>query len=191
MTSRVALGAVLLGAGALWLLSSAGALDLSYQTWIGLLLIGIGLAIALAPGRHGVLVTLGILILLAGLPALAIDDLVSGDVGDAIEEPSLPGEIVSYEHGVGKLTVDLTAPGLATEDLDVEAQIGIGELLVLVPPTADLVVEAHVGIGNVDVLGEQEGGVDVDVDDRVAGDGEQEITLELEAGIGDIRVRRD
>jgi hypothetical protein len=190
MTSRVALGAILLGGGVLWLLSNLGAFDLSYGTWIGILLIAIGLAIALTPGRHGLLTVFGILVLLAGMPVAVAGDLVTGDVGEAIETPAIPAEIAKYEHGIGKLTIDLTAPGLEGEDLDVEGRLGIGELLVLVPATATVVVDAKVGIGNVDALDSEESGVDVELDERFPGRGEQEITLDLEAGIGDIRVRR-
>jgi len=190
MTSRVAFGAILLGGGALWLLSSAGAVDLSYQTWIGIVLVAIGLAIAFTPGHHGLLTLLGILVILAGLPALVVGDLVTGDVGDAIEAPVKPAEIGKYEHGIGKLTIDLTSPGLAGEDLDVKADQGIGELLVLVPEEAHLTVDAHVGIGNIDALGKEENGVDVDLDEEFPGLGEQAISLELELGVGDIRIQR-
>ena len=51
-------------------------------------------------------------------------------------------------------------------------------------------VDAHVGIGNIDALGETESGVDVDLDSRIPGVGAHEISLELDAGIGDIRVQR-
>ena len=189
MTSRVALGVILLGGGVVWLLSNAGVLDFSYQTWIGISLVAIGLAIAFTPGHHGLLTLLGILVILAGLPALVVGDLITGGVGDAIEAPATPAELAKYEHGIGKLTVDLTAPGLADEDLDVEASLGIGELLVLVPGAADVTVDARVGIGNVDALGTQEAGIDVDVDEELPGAGEQEISLDLEVGIGNVRIR--
>lgn len=190
MTSRVALGAILLGGGVLWLLSSLGVFDLSYGTWVGILLIGIGLAIALTPGRHGLLTVLGILVLLAGMPIAVAGDLVTGDVGEATEAPATPAEIAKYEHGIGKLTIDLTASGLERADLEVEGRLGIGELLVLVPATATVVVDAKVGIGNVDALGAHEDGLDVELSERFPGAGEQEIALDLEAGIGDVRVRR-
>lgn len=190
MTGRIVFGALLLGAGALWLLSNADVLDLSYQTWIGLILIAIGLAIALTPRHHGLLVVLGVAVTLAGLPSLVVGDVITGDVGNARETPATPAELVPYEHGVGKLTLDLTSPDLRVEDLSVEGRIGIGELLVLVPDTAEIVVDAHVGIGNIDVLGETEDGVDVDLDRRITGAGAHEISLELDAGIGDIRVER-
>lgn len=190
MTSRIALGVILLGGGALWLLSNADVVEFSYQVWIGVLLVAIGLAIALTPGHHGLLVLLGLLVIVVGLPALVVGDLVTGDIGDAIEAPTTPAEIGTYEHGIGKLTVDLTAPGLAGKDLDVEASLGIGELLVLVPESADVVVDAQIGIGNVDAFGEEENGLDVELKEGFEGPGTQEISLELEAGIGDIRVQR-
>jgi hypothetical protein len=190
MNGRTALGAILLGAGLLWLLSSAEVVDLSYQSWIGILLVAIGLAIALTPGHHGLLVILGILILLAGLPALVVGNIVTGDVGDAIEAPATPADLDRYEHGIGKLTIDLTAPGLAGEDLEVEAQLGIGDLLVLVPEDADVTVDAHVGAGNIDALGQQEDGLDVDLDEEFPGLGEREVALELDVGIGNLRVQR-
>jgi len=190
MNGRTALGAILLGAGLLWLLTSTEVVDLSYQTWIGILLVAIGLAIALTPGHHGLLVILGILILLAGLPALVVGDIVTGDVGDAIEAPATPADLDRYEHGIGKLTIDLTAPGLAGEDLEVEAKLGIGDLLVLVPEDADVTVDAHVGAGNIDALGQQEDGLDVDLDEEFPGLGEREVALELDVGIGNLRVQR-
>ena len=149
MTGRGALGLVLLGAGTLWLLSVAGVLDLSYTTWIGLLLIGIGIAIALTPGRHGFLVLLGILVGLAGLPALAVDsDVLEGGIGDEVEAPQARTDLEPFKHGIGKLTVDLTEPALPLDGLTVEASVGIGELVVLVPFETDVSVDAHVGVGN-------------------------------------------
>lgn len=189
MTGRVALGVILLGGGVLWLLSTADVLELSYQVWIGVLLVAIGLAIALTPGHHGLLALVGVLVVLAGLPALLVDDFVTGGVGEATETPTTIAALERYEHGIGKLTVDLTSPGLAGKDFEVEAGIGIGELLVLVPEEANLDVDAHVGIGNVDALGIEENGLDVDLDEDIPGVGEQRISLDLETGIGDIRIR--
>ena len=73
MSNRAGLGIVLLAGGALWLLAATDFVDLSYPVAIGILLILIGVVIAVTPGRHGVLVLLGILIALAGVPALFVD----------------------------------------------------------------------------------------------------------------------
>jgi len=191
MTGRVALGSVFLVAGVLWLLTSTDIVDLSYQTWIGIILVTIGLAIALTPGGHGLLVLLGVLVALMGIPALVVDgDVFGGGIGDQVEAPVTNAELESYRHGIGKLTVDLTSPDLDLDGAEVEASLGIGDLLVVVPFDTDVTVDAHVGIGNAQVLGEEENGVDVDVDTISGTSGSQEVTLDLEVGIGNLRVEQ-
>ena len=191
MTGRIALGILVLGAGLLWLLSTADVVDLSYATWIGLALIAVGLAIALVPGRRGVLVVLGILIALAGVPALVVDDeLLEGGIGENTERPESAVELEPFRQGIGKLTVDLTSPDLDLDDASVEASIGIGDLVVLVPDDTDVTLDVHVGVGNADVLGENENGFDVQVDGITSTSGSQELALELDVGVGNVRVER-
>ena len=189
MTGRIALGVVLLGAGALGLLWATGVIDPAFSTWVGIALIGIGLAIALSPGRHGLLVALGILIALAGIPALLVDDeLLEGGIGEATERPQTASDLEPFRQAIGKLTVDLTEPGLDLDGATVEASLGIGELLVLVPPDTDVTLDAHIGVGNIQAFDEEENGVDVDLELISGTSGSQELDLELEAGIGNIRV---
>jgi Cell wall-active antibiotics response 4TMS YvqF len=191
MSGRIALGAVIVGAGVLWLLSEADVVDLSLTTWVGLLLIGLGVAIALTRGSRRVLVVIGVLVALIGIPALLVDDdLFSGGIGESTKRPETTADLEPFRHAIGKLTVDLTAPDLDLDEETVEASVGIGELLVLVPEDTDITVDAHVGVGNVDVLGEEENGFDVDLDSISGTSGTQELTLDLEAGVGDIRVQR-
>jgi Cell wall-active antibiotics response LiaF, C-terminal len=191
MSGRIAFGAVIVGAGVLWLLSEADVVDLSFTTWVGILLIGLGIAIALSRGSHRLLVVVGILVALVGIPALFVDDdLLSGGVGESTKRPETTADLEPFRHAVGKLTVDLTAPDLDLDEQTVEASVGIGELLVLVPEETDITVDAHVGVGNADMLGEEENGFDVDFSSISGTSGTQELTLDLEAGIGDIRVER-
>jgi predicted membrane protein len=191
MTGRLALGAVVLGAGVLWLLSAADVIDLAYSTWIGAGLVAIGLAIAVTPGRHGLLVLLGILVALAGIPALVIDeDVLKGGVGEAVETPRSQADLEPFRQGIGKLTVDLTSPGLELDGVAIEASVGIGELVVIVPDDTDVSVDAHVGVGNAEALGDTESGIDVDLVGISGTSGAQEIDLELEVGIGNLRVQR-
>jgi hypothetical protein len=189
MTARIGLGVVLLAAGVLWLLSAADVVDIPYRVSIGTLLIAIGLLIALTPGRHGLLVVVGILVALAGIPAFFVDaDVWTKGVGDETAEPTSRDELEPFEQAVGKLTVDLTAEDLELDDETVEARLGIGELLVLVPPDTDVSIDAHAGAGNIQALGEEENGLDVDLTGISGTSGAQEVELELEIGIGNIRV---
>lgn len=189
MSGRVALGLLLVGAGTLWLLSRADVVELSFRTWIGVLLVGIGFAIALSSGHRRLLVLVGVILVLVGLPVFLVDeDLFDGGIGDATETPRTSADLEPYRQGIGKLTVDLTADGLPLDEETVEASLGIGELVVLVPSDVDYRLDAHVGVGNAEALGETESGVDVDLD-RISGTaGRQEMTLELDVGIGNLRV---
>ena len=190
MSSRAGLGIVLLAGGILWLLAATDFVDLSYAVAIGILLILIGVVIAITPGRHGLLVLLGILIALAGVPALFVDsDLWDEGVGDAREEPGSASDLVHFEHGIGKLTVDLTSAELDLDGEIVEARLGIGDLDVIVPADADVDLDAHVGAGNIDAFGEEENGFDVDVNGISGTSGTQELDLVAEVGIGNLRVR--
>jgi Cell wall-active antibiotics response 4TMS YvqF len=192
MRGRSALGLLLVGGGILWILQVADIVDLAYATWIGLILIGIGFALALTRGRYGLLVLVGVLVLLAGLPALVVDgDVLEGGIGDAEEAPESSLELDPFRQGIGKLTVDLTDPALDLDGRTVDASVGIGDLLVLVPVGTDASVDAHVGAGNIDAFGENENGVDVRLTTISGTSGTQEVDLELEVGIGNIRVERD
>ncbi len=192
MRGRSALGLLLVGAGVLWALEVADVVDLAYATWIGLILIGIGFALALTRGRYGLLVLVGVLVVLAGLPALVVEgDVLEGGIGDAEEAPESSFELDPFRQGIGKLTVDLTDPALDLDGRTVEASVGIGDLLVLVPVGTDASVDAHVGAGNIDAFGENENGVDVRLTTISGTSGTQEVDLELEVGIGNIRVEHD
>lgn len=189
MRSGIALGLVLVGAGVLWLLSAADVVDLAPRVWIGVVLIGIGLAIALTPGRHRALVILGLLVALAGVPVLAVgDEVFEGGIGASTESPRSSTDLEPFRHGIGKLTVDLTEPDLPLDEATIEASLGIGELVVLVPEGTDIALDAHVGVGNAEGLGQTENGVDVDLSGISGTSGRQEVTLELDVGVGNLRI---
>jgi hypothetical protein len=181
-----ATGALLVAAGVVWLAEAAGWIDLDARTWVGLLLIGIGLVLVVdRRSPHGLLVGLAILLLLLGIPLSALDaDALDGGIGERIEAPRLPGG--DYELGVGKLVVDLTDTDLAGGG-EVEASVGIGELVVEVPPGVAVRVEGHAGMGNVELFGEHERGVDVDLETERPGDGPV-LELDVSVGIGSLRV---
>jgi hypothetical protein len=192
MSGRIALGLVLVGAGTLWLLTEADVVDLAVRTWIGILLIAIGCAIAFSSRHRRLLVLAGIVVALVGLPVLLVDEeLFEGGVGDTVETPLETADLEPFRLGIGKLTVDLTESGQGLDDSLVEASVGIGELVVIVPTDTDYTLDAHVGVGNAEALDETESGVDVDLDLISGTSGSQEIGLELDVGIGSIRVERE
>jgi hypothetical protein len=187
-----ALGGLLVLMGLLWLLASTDLVDLSFTAAVGLLLIGLGGAIALDAGHpHGAVVALGVALALAGAAATALDvDLVQGGVGERIVTPASAGELGDEVRlGVGKLLVDLTDPRLAGGPVDVEASVGIGQLLIRVPADANVEVDGHAALGNVHLFGNDTGGFDVDRAVTVPGGGAH-IVVDANVGIGEVRVER-
>jgi hypothetical protein len=183
-------GLLLIAIGLGWLLEAFDVLDLSGQVWIGLALVGIGLTIALDAGRsHGLLVALGVVLVIVGIPAAAIDaDVVSGGAGDRVERPPSTAQIDDpYRLGVGQLVVDLTLLA-ADEKVDIEASVGMGQLLVKVPFDAAVRIDAHVSVGNISVSGADESGFDVDVQKNDGG--ENVFDLDLSVGVGEVSVKR-
>ena len=189
MSGRIALGLVLLVAGTLGLLEAADVVEIPFRTWVGVLLITIGVAVAISSGHRRLLVLAGIVLVLVGIPALLVDpDLFEGGVGETTERPRSEADLEPFRQGIGKLTVDLTEEGLPLDEETIEASVGIGELVVLVPSDVDFRLEAHVGAGNIEALGDTESGVDAELEQISGTAGTQEITLELEVGIGNLRV---
>src|SRR3972149_1787879 len=89
------LGGLISLVGLGWLLSSTGVLELTVASTIALLLIAAGLAILATPeAPHGLLITVGIVLALAGAVATVVDtDLLRGGIGDRIEEPLVIADV--------------------------------------------------------------------------------------------------
>ena len=86
---------------------------------------------------------------LAGAAVATVDVDLSGGIGEETERPRTVTDLEDrYDLGIGSLKLDLTRLELE-EDTTVEAEVGIGELVVAVPPDVTVVVDAHVGAGEV------------------------------------------
>lgn len=190
MKGSVALGLVLAGLGVIWLLEVSDTVDLDTGVWVGIVLVGIGIGVIASPsgGARVLLIVLGLFVALIGGALAATDVEFSGGVGDRTESPTSVDELDDpYELGIGRLELDLTELDL-DEDTTVRAQIGIGQLVVTVPAARPVSVDAEIGAGDVDVFGEHDDGWNADVQteaDRGVG---PELRLELEGGMGGIRV---
>jgi predicted membrane protein len=193
MKGSVALGLVLAGLGVIWLLEVSDTVDLDTGVWVGIVLVGIGIGVIASPsgGARVLLIVLGLFVALIGGALAATDVELSGGVGDRNENPTLVDDLEDpYELGIGRLELDLTELDL-DEDTTVRAQIGIGQLVVTVPAARPVSVDAEIGAGDVDVLGEHDDGWNADVQteaDRGIG---PELHLELEGGMGGIRVQAE
>jgi phage shock protein PspC (stress-responsive transcriptional regulator) len=161
-----------------------------------LVTIGAGLLIAAWWGRGAGLVAIGTMVaLLIGL-GLMLGDLPR-NVGDFVWRPTTVAEASKlYDVGVGDGRLDLSelklTPGTS---LTFNAKVSIGELMVIVPPTARVEVHASNKVGDIKVDQSLRGGVDVKFDKVLEPDTHPKgavstIVLNLRGGVGDMEVRR-
>jgi phage shock protein PspC (stress-responsive transcriptional regulator) len=161
-----------------------------------LLVVGLGLvAAAFTGGRRakGGLIALGTVLSLALLVSAAQPwEDVEGDVGDRTYHPRTAADVQPvYSLGLGDTTLDLS--DLSDLDQPVTTQVngGLGDVDVLVPRSADVRVDVHSGLGEVDVLDlASDGGLSLGSGAAWSGDGEPDIVLTINAGIGDVEVDR-
>ena len=197
----VTVAALLILVGALALINRFTAWDVDGTGYFGaaLLVVGAGLvATAFSRGRRsrGGLLFLGVVLTMALAIAASGPWEDSAGVGDRTFAPRTVADVRDvYEGGVGDLTVDLS--DVPMDDLagalEVRIEHGIGDIDVILPRSADARVEVHQGLGDADVLGADGAGSAFSPGSGSAewtGDGETEILLEINTGIGDVEVSR-
>ena len=163
---------------------------------VALLVVGGGLLVGAFVGRARWLIPVGLVLALAlGLSAAASDAGFGDGVGERRWTPT--GD-ASYTLGAGEAVLDLTAVP-DRRQVDVDAEVGVGRLLVLVPEGARVTGEAEAGVGELLQVFEDgrrrelNADDDTDVSRRFVFDGSVEgpqVELDLEVGMGQIEVRR-
>jgi len=198
----ITIAAVLILEGLLALLNRVFDWDLGPTAFFGtaLLTVGLGLvAAAFSGGRtaRGGLIALGLVLSVATVAA-STEPWPGGEngFGDQVYR-EIDAEAVQpvYECGVGDCTLDLS--DVDVDDLDevitTRVNAGVGDVEVLVPRSADVRVSVDSGIGNVVMFGQEDrngGYFDGSGRGDRTGDGEAEINLSINAGIGDVEVSR-
>jgi phage shock protein PspC (stress-responsive transcriptional regulator) len=195
---------------ALLLLAGVGVLIAQLTDWhldagrvlgIGLLVVGIGLAVAAVTGAgrasKGGLITLGVVLALGSVLASTVDFDASrhGTFGDRTFRPATAEQVRStYDGGVGDLTIDLAGIDLAGRTSPVVTRIdaGIGDVDIVLPRDADVQVSVDSGIGDVDVFGEDNStGYFAGSGTRPwSDDGEPDVEITVHAGVGDVELSR-
>jgi predicted membrane protein len=187
------LSVLLIGAGLASLLQATGALDvnLTVVLAIGTGIVGVALIVGAFFGRAHTLILVGLLLLAATGISNTIDVPLRGGIGDRTYRPIHPAELQDrYQLGIGKLEIDLRDVPLDGRTTVVDAQNGIGELLVLVPSSVRVEVHAHAGAGSVRVFGREAGGWPENDERAIDGSGSGVLQLNLRVGAGEVNVRR-
>ena len=89
---------------------------------------------------------------------------------------------------MGEYTLDLTEvdPQVST-NRHVSAELGVGELTVIVPDGTDVAVNAEAGLGDIVLFGNQYGGTGVSASKERSGAGHP-IQVDVRVGVGRVEV---
>src|SRR5204862_6764087 len=101
---------LLIGAGAAAFLDSVGAVHVTLAAVLasGLIVVGAALVLSTWFGRARGLIPIGVILLLATIPASVIDVPISGGIGEREYRPFARADLRrTYELGIGHLVVDL------------------------------------------------------------------------------------
>ena len=185
-------GALLVGAGVLGLLDARDSYDIGVAAGLAALGVVIGLG-AVVGRRVGRLLPFGALLLVLVAVAAWSPVGLSAGVGGKSERPLDTAQLErSYEFGIGDFTVDLSDVALPQGTTTVDVELGIGDLLVLVPEDAALDVDVRAAAGQVTVLDETDEGTGAEERAVVQGSTSVAPVLRLDAdiGFGHVAVRR-
>lgn len=191
----ITLSVAVLVSGALLALREAGADGLTAPRIlaVALLVIGGGLLVGTVWGRARWLIVPGLVVaLLLAATTAAGGSGFDGGVGERTWRAVDGGE---YSLGAGEATLDLR--GLrGSDDARVEASIGFGHLIVLVPSGMSVRVDSAVGLGELtsdDVEGRplnRDGDLGRTEEFVVGSSDDVTVELDLQVGLGEIEVRR-
>ena len=150
--------------------------------------IGLGVVVGAWFGRPGGLVVLGVVL----IPILVLSRLEGG--ADSISVGQIHHRLGSvedireaYRLGVGGLIIDLRDVYFAGRTVQLETQVGIGEVLVRLPEGVAADVSGHVGLGALQVGDWDRGGIGVEADLRLEGLAGT-LVLDADVGIGQVVV---
>jgi len=174
--------------------------------------VGTGLVISAFIGRGRGLIGTGLLLapivllaILAGPAHVGMRALSFGDDSIVVTDPETvveerPTDLASvrdvYTFGVGSIVLDLSA--IDADELAragttrITVELGVGDLLVMLPDDVTVVASVELGVGQVDLAGRTSGGLGVSATRTLVGtsDASGTIVIDIEQGIGRVRVTR-
>jgi phage shock protein PspC (stress-responsive transcriptional regulator) len=208
------LGIALVAAGSVWLLSGFGVSGATFTRALAaaLLVVGGGLVVSAFIGRGRGLIGTGLILtpivlmaILAGPAHVGMRALGFGDDAIVVTDPEAvveerPIDLASvrdsYTFGVGSIVLDLSAIDAgelaAAGTTRITVELGVGDLLVMLPEDVTVVASVELGVGQVDLAGRTSGGLGVSATRTLVGtsDAAGTIVIDIEQGIGRVRVTR-
>lgn len=167
----------------------------------GLAVLGLGIVIAgIAGRRSGWLAPFAIAAMTASVFASVLPHGLTQpfSVGERTYSPATLAEDQAFQLGVGEMLVDLTAADFGGDGVEkVSATIGMGELNLVVPSGVRVTVNASGGAGEILAFDSNEGGAQISRGGTIldetftygSRDAPEEIVVDAEVGLGQIRIR--
>ena len=202
MLGRLTMAVMLIGVSLMAVLELANVVHFQPFEYaaVAMGIVALGLIVGAWIGRAHWLIIIGLLIAPVLFFSALLPKVSEWSVGDPGYAPTSAAEVSkSYDLGIGQLTVDLTQL-TAQEFADVgriDAEVGLGQLIVRLPSGLGATVSAEVGVGSVrgvNVFGPavldtyEYSGVGVDQVFTI-GDAPYDLLLDLEVGMGEISIR--
>jgi len=192
VAARIAIGIVLLALAVGGFAAAAAGAALGGGIVVAGLVIACGVGLVGGAFRGGARWLIApALVLALPLGAVAATDLdLRGTWGDRTFHPVSVAELADgYEMGVGSMKLDLRDVDLPAGSTDLRVEMGMGEIQLLVPDDLCVTTDAEIGVGVVNTGGGDEGGVDVDVEDRQTVDsGVRHLHVIADVGVGAVQV---
>jgi hypothetical protein len=196
MLGRVAVSVALVGVGVLGLLDRTGVVEPRARHYLALALAVLGAALVVGAfvGRARWLIWLGVPLTVALVGVSTAQDAWRGGTGERHIRPVSVSDLQPrYELGAGGVEMDLSDVDFSGQSASTDLHVGLGNVLVVLPPDVDVTVHATTGAGAMDLLGNHVDGAGVDkdlVDDGSDGTGGGTLDLVLDVGLGHVEVRR-
>lgn len=194
---QLTLCAILLALGVLGAVDLSGA-DVPAAAYPALVVAvtGLGLVVGAVFGRARGLIALGVLAALA-IPPTAFADAYSGGWVDQDPGDNRPTDVAAiapeYRYRGGQVFLDLSAVDFTDRTAATRIRIGVGEVVVTVPPNVDVTADVEVTAGEVNVFGHEQHGLGIEVerhDTGADGAGGGTLNLVVDQGAGSVEVRR-
>jgi hypothetical protein len=183
--------AALVAVGLLGIVDTASGLDVGLAQYFGaaLLVLGVGLVVGAWWGRARLLILLALLLLPVAATAAFIPVPLEGGFAEQAFGPTTVGELrPEYRLTGGDMRIDLTGLPAAGGPITLDASVGVGRLVVVIPDGARLALDARVSGGRLSLFGNRQTGTGLA--DRIERPGRSgpDLVLRLEAGLGEVRV---
>jgi phage shock protein PspC (stress-responsive transcriptional regulator) len=163
---------------------------------VALAVVGAGtLVLGLVGRRAGLTGFIAVVLALATWTSAVVPNIeLGGGVGDRLWRPG-DSTTGSYRVGLGQGTLDLgDYPHGVTPVPTIKANVGVGELRVVVPRDLTVQVRSHVGIGDItgssDPFGNSDASRDISTTETI-GSGEPEVVVDARVGIGQVTVIKE